>query len=127
LKEINLIEMSSKERNDAMNEVRLLSMLDHKNIISYYDSFILNGSLNIVMEYANAGDIHLEIKKRTLQNKTFSEFEILSWFTQICEAIQFIFTKNILHRDLKTQNIFLSIVDGNYYIKIGDFGIAKIL
>eukprot|EP01132_Coremiostelium_polycephalum_P000492 gene492-620_t len=128
LKQINVFEMSPKERSDAMNEVNLLAMLNHENIIGYHDSFILNGSLHIIMEYANAGDIHLEIKKRILKKKVFTESEILSWFAQICAAIQYINSKNILHRDLKTQNIFLTInSEGKYLVKLGDFGIAKIL
>jgi len=127
LKQINVLEMSEKERNDAMNEVHLLSMLDHENIIGYHDSFLVDGCLHIVMEYANAGDIHLEIKNRILNKKHFTEFEILSWFSQICSAIKYISSKNILHRDLKTQNIFLSVVNDRYLIKLGDFGIARIL
>ncbi|KYQ89875.1 putative protein serine/threonine kinase [Tieghemostelium lacteum] len=127
LKQINVLEMSQKERDDAMNEVNLLSCLNNENIIAYHDSFLVDGCLHIIMEYANAGDIHLEIKKRILKKRPFKEFEIISWFIQICNAIQYISTKNILHRDLKTQNIFLTIIDNRYLIKLGDFGIAKIL
>lgn len=57
LKEINLHELSSNERQLALNEVYLLSRLHHPYIISYYDSFEKNGILMIEMEYANGGFI----------------------------------------------------------------------
>lgn len=47
LKEINLYELSSSERQLALNEVSLLSRLDHPHIISYYDSFEEDGSLMV--------------------------------------------------------------------------------
>ncbi|GAM22931.1 hypothetical protein SAMD00019534_061060 [Acytostelium subglobosum LB1] len=127
LKQINIMEMAPRERNDAMNEVQVLSMLDHENIIAYHDSFLVNGTLYIGMEYANAGDIHQEIKKRTIQKSYFTEDQIWTWFTQICLAVQYMNSKNILHRDLKTQNIFLSNIDNRSVVKVGDMGIAKIL
>ncbi|EGG23873.1 putative protein serine/threonine kinase [Cavenderia fasciculata] len=127
MKQINVLDMSPREREDAMNEVNVLAMLDHENIIAYYDSFIVNGTLHILMEYANAGDIHREIKERTIKKQHFTEAEILRFFSQLCLAVQFLHQKNILHRDLKTQNIFLSIVNGKSRVKLGDMGIAKIL
>ena len=55
LKEINLMDLSKTERNLAMNEVQILSRLDHPNIISYYDNFEEDGVLMIEMEYADGG------------------------------------------------------------------------
>lgn len=58
------------------------------------------------------------------KGKYFPEEQIMDWFTQICLAIKHIHDKKILHRDLKSQNIFLT---KNGLIKLGDFGIAKCL
>jgi serine/threonine protein kinase len=80
---------------------------------------IENGSLYIVMDYCEGGDLHSRLK--TVE--TFlNENKILDWFTQIAEALKYIHNHKILHRDLKTQNIFLSKKD---VIKVGDFGVCK--
>ncbi len=55
LKEINLLDLTKTERTLAMNEIQILSMLDHPNIISYYDNFEEDGVLMIEMEYADGG------------------------------------------------------------------------
>lgn len=55
LKEINMHDLSASERQMALNEVKVLAMLDHPNIISYYDSFEEDGVLMIEMEYADGG------------------------------------------------------------------------
>lgn len=54
----------------------------------------------------------------------FTEDHILNWFTQICLAIKHVHDRKILHRDLKSQNIFLT---SQGFVKLGDFGIAKTL
>lgn len=72
------------------------------------------------MNYADAGDLSQKIK--STKGNQFSENQILNWFTQICLAIKHVHDIKIVHRDLKTQNIFLT-SDGS--IKLGDFGVAK--
>jgi NIMA (never in mitosis gene a)-related kinase len=79
------------------------------------------------MEYANDGDLSKKIKtqkQKTYGDKYFSEEKILQYFDQICRGLQYIHSKNIIHRDIKTQNIFLM---KNGKVKIGDFGISKAL
>eukprot|EP00742_Colponemidia_sp_Colp-10_P003345 GILJ01003560.1.p1 GENE.GILJ01003560.1~~GILJ01003560.1.p1 ORF type:complete len:831 (+),score=160.17 GILJ01003560.1:100-2592(+) len=124
IKTINVEELSEKDKNEARNEVRVLQMLNHPNIIAYQESFVHKGALQIVMDYADGGDLYQRIQSKTERKEQFSEDEILFWFVQICLGIHHIHEKNILHRDLKTQNIFLT--RGNT-VKLGDFGIARVL
>ena len=74
------------------------------------------------MDYADGGDLSMKIREQN--GKFFPENKILDWFTQVCLAIKHIHDRKILHRDIKSQNIFL-MKDGR--IKLGDFGIAKCL
>ena len=102
-----------------------MEKLDHPNIIKFREVFISKKprfSLNIVTDFADGGDLQRKIKAQ--KGKYFSETHILDWFTQICLALKHLHDKKILHRDLKSQNIFMT---ENGMIKLGDFGIAKCL
>eukprot|EP00762_Andalucia_godoyi_P006726 ANDGO_06153.mRNA.1 putative serine/threonine-protein kinase nek3 len=125
MKKINISNMNSQERADAMNEVRLLSSLKHPNIVEYIESFTdTTGNLCIVMEYAERGDLYDAIKRQAALNKPFAEEQIVDWLLQVCLAIKHCHDKKILHRDIKSQNIFLT---AQNKVKIGDFGIARVL
>eukprot|EP00940_MAST-03C_sp_MAST-3C-sp2_P000787 g787.t1 len=115
--------MDSKEEEIAVNkEVQLLSSLEHPNIVKYKGSFFHENHLHIVMEYCQGGDLAQLIKSR--KDKPFSECQILDWFVQLCMAVDYIHSRHILHRDLKSNNIFLT---ENNIVKLGDFGIARVL
>ena len=85
------------------------------------DSFRHKAFLCLVTDYCDAGDLYqyLQTKKKYLP-----EERILDWFVQLCLAVQYIHERKILHRDLKSQNIFLT-KQGD--IVLGDFGIARVL
>eukprot|EP01065_Artemidia_motanka_P018368 TRINITY_DN21682_c0_g1_i1.p1 TRINITY_DN21682_c0_g1~~TRINITY_DN21682_c0_g1_i1.p1 ORF type:complete len:531 (+),score=204.59 TRINITY_DN21682_c0_g1_i1:195-1787(+) len=124
IKQIDLAKMSKKERQQALNEARVLSALKHPNIINYVDSFLAKRTdhLCIVMEYAEGGDIAQRIK--SCRGRHMREEHILDWHIQTCLATNAIHQKHILHRDIKTQNVFLT---SQGVCKIGDFGIARVL
>ncbi|GFR93665.1 serine/threonine-protein kinase Nek8 [Elysia marginata] len=121
LKEINMHDLNASERQLALNEVSVLALLDHPNIVSYYDSFEEDGVLMIEIEYADNGTLAQYLAK---QDKPMKEKDILLMFQQIVAAIRHIHSHNVLHRDLKTDNIFLT-KEG--VVKVGDFGISKML
>jgi NIMA (never in mitosis gene a)-related kinase len=64
IKQINIASMSEREKQESLNEVKVLSGLRHTNIVQYIASFTEEGKLNIVMEYAECGDIYESIKKQ---------------------------------------------------------------
>uniref|UniRef100_A0A8C5EMQ8 non-specific serine/threonine protein kinase n=1 Tax=Gouania willdenowi TaxID=441366 RepID=A0A8C5EMQ8_GOUWI len=75
------------------------------------------------MEYCDGGDL---LKKINIQKGVpFNEDQIVKWFLQICLGLKHIHDQKILHRDIKSQNIFLT--NGGMTVKLGDFGIAKLL
>ncbi|NWY59863.1 NEK5 kinase, partial [Chionis minor] len=121
IKEINLTKMPVKEKEASQKEVVLLAKMKHANIVTFYDSLQEKNKLYIVMEYCDGGDL---MKRINMQHGVlFDEDQILSWFVQISLGLKHIHDKKILHRDVKTQNIFLS--NNGKVAKLGDFGIAR--
>ncbi|KXZ45774.1 hypothetical protein GPECTOR_50g567 [Gonium pectorale] len=124
VKQIRLFEMDEKARLDTLTEAKLLAQFNHVNIVHYYECLLEGGVLNIVMEYASGGDLAAAIQRRQADKKPFSEEEIMFWFVQVVLALYHVHGKKVLHRDLKSQNIFIA--EGNL-LKLGDFGIARVL
>ncbi|XP_063691755.1 serine/threonine-protein kinase Nek1-like isoform X4 [Bolinopsis microptera] len=125
IKQIGISKMTQKEKDEARKEVSVLAKMNHPNIVSYQDSFEEKGSLSIVMDYCEGGDMFNTINQQ--KGQLFSEEQILDWFAQTCLAIKHVHDRKILHRDIKSQNIFLTSVDGKLTIKLGDFGISRVL
>lgn len=74
--------LSAKEKENALNEVRILASIQNENIISYKESFFEDStsSLCIVMEYADGGDLLQKINKCKLNRESISEQEAWSFF-----------------------------------------------
>ena len=101
-----------------------MKRLIHPNIVHYRESFLSRkkDSLCIVMEYCDGGDLSAKITSQ--KRRLLSESHILNWFVQMALGLHFMHTNRVLHRDLKTQNIFLL---GNGRVVLGDLGISKVM
>lgn len=75
MKKVKLDNISEQDRRNALNEVRILASINHKNIIAYKDCFIdeKKNTLNIVMEYCDDGDLYHKIQMKKQFNQTFDE------------------------------------------------------
>ncbi|VDO61411.1 unnamed protein product [Heligmosomoides polygyrus] len=113
--------MSPDEEKSMMGEVKLLQKMHHPMIIGYYDYFIFENQLAIVMQYAEGGTMEKLVQDQKGVN--FTETQVLNYFTQILIALNHIHSKSIVHRDLKTQNILLN--RKKTLVKLSDFGISK--
>lgn len=135
-------DLTPQERERILNEVNIIKSCCHVNIIRYKEYFVINESLKsqpqsaskdihsnvpvicIVMEYADSGDLQDCIRRYREKSSYLPEDLVRNWLVQILFALQYLHKKSILHRDLKTQNIFMT---SNRLLKIGDFGISKTL
>ena len=125
IKQIPLDGLDEQEKKETYNEVLILKKVNHSNIIKFIDVFKKSkpiNTLNIVTEYADDGDLNQKIEKLKQKKSPFTEKEIINYLIQICLALNHIHKKKIIHRDLKSGNIFLT---KGGLVKLGDFGISK--
>lgn len=125
--------MEEKQREATELEVHLLREMLHPNIVAYRDSYVNQGGhLCIFMEYCEHGDVHSYFKSTKCNGKPLpGEGQVLEWLVQITLALQALHARRILHRDLKTQNVFLTgrmrKQHQGFALKLGDLGIARVL
>ncbi|XP_029318467.1 LOW QUALITY PROTEIN: serine/threonine-protein kinase Nek2 [Cottoperca gobio] len=130
-KELDYGTMAEGEKQMLVSEVNLLRELKHPNIVRYYDRIIdrTNATLYIVMEYCESGDLSSLITRCTKERRYLEEKFVLRVMAQLTLALKECHRRSdgratVLHRDLKPANIFLDIRQD---VKLGDFGLARIL
>jgi len=110
----------TENKNKIFYETDLMKYLNHPNITKLLEHFESEKYYLIIMEYINGGNLFSFVKKRRKLSEKTAKF----LFRQIIKGIKYIHSKNIVHRDIKLENI---LIDVNNNIKICDFGIGKIL
>ena len=128
MKKIALKGLGPRERQAAFLEVKLLRELRHPHVVSFHDSFVHRPSnlLCLVMTFCQGGDLHKKVQERKKNGSVFSEGRVVVWLLQVTLALQYIHERhNIIHRDLKTQNIFL--MEDGTTLKLGDFGVSRVV
>ena len=125
LKKVKLLNLSEKEKQNALNEVRILASVKSNYVICYKEAFIddKESTLSIVMEYADNGDLFQKIVHHKKTSMLFDENEIWCIFIQLVKGLKALHDLNILHRDLKSANVFLE-SDGS--AKLGDLNVSKV-
>ena len=126
LKKVKLTGLSEKEKQNALNEVRILASVKSNFVISYKEAFIdeEDSSLCLVMEYADKGDLYQKISQFKKIGCLIEEIDIWRIFIQMTKGLKALHDLKILHRDLKSANIFL-FSDGS--AKIGDLNVSKVV
>lgn len=130
-KEIHYGSMSDKEKQLLVSEVNIIKDLRHAFIVRYYDRIIERETkkIYIIMEYCPCGDLADFINNLKRERKMLDEEQIWRIFTQLTLALKECHVRKegspkVIHRDLKPANCMLDI---NHDIKLGDFGLARIL
>ena len=126
LKKVNIFKLSEKERQNSLKEVNFLSEIKDPNVIGYEESFYDQNFnyLYLVMEYAQHGDLSKILQKRKKLKEYYTENELLNMYLQIASGLKAIHAKQIIHRDLKSANIFITQTN-ELILKIGDFNVSK--
>lgn len=112
--------LPEKAAFEAMGEIQIMAEVDSHFVVGYYDSFITEQTICIVMEYCQHGDLEMAIKKQ--KGKQFANNFLWKVFIHICLGIHYLHSRNVIHRDLKSLNVFLT---KDNSAKLGDFGSIK--
>ena len=125
LKKVKLLNLSDKEKENALNEVRILASVKSNYVVSYKEAFFdeKDRTLCIVMEFADNGDLYQKIVEHKKKAVFFEESEIWRVFIQLVKGLKALHDLKILHRDLKSANVFLYT---NGDAKIGDLNVSKV-
>ena len=114
------IEKFKHKMKKIQYETELMKRFNHKNITKILEVFNDEEYMLIIMEYINGGNLFSFVKKRRKLSEKMAKF----LFRQIILGIQHIHSKNVVHRDIKLENI---LIDFDNNVKICDFGIGKVL
>lgn len=114
--------MPEEVAHEALGEIEIMGPLESPYIVGYFDSFIDDKCIDIIIEYCPHGDLNSVIERQKIAAKPLVENVIWKIFIHIALGLQYLHGLNIIHRDLKTLNIFM-LKEG--LAKIGDLGCAK--
>mmetsp|Transcript_26061 Transcript_26061/g.65693 ORF Transcript_26061/g.65693 Transcript_26061/m.65693 type:complete len:892 (+) Transcript_26061:527-3202(+) len=125
LKKVKLPNLSEKEKQNSLNEVRLLASIQHENVIGYKESFYDDASrcLCIITEYADGGDLFQKISHHQKMRTFFREADVWHCTFGMCHGLKALHELKILHRDLKCANVFLG---SKGEVKLGDLNVSKV-
>jgi len=125
LKKVKLMNLSEKEKENSLNEVRILASVKSNFVVSYKEAFFdeKDNTLGIVMEFADRGDLYQQIVAHKKTAKFFEESDIWRIFIQLVKGLKALHDLKILHRDMKSANVFLF---SNGCAKLGDLNVSKV-
>ncbi|KAH0720850.1 hypothetical protein KY290_005839 [Solanum tuberosum] len=124
IKEIVTARLNSKLKESLKSEIVILQRISHPNIIHLHDMIEDPGKIYIVLEYCRGGDLSMYIQRR---QGRIAEATAKHFMQQLASGLKVLRENNLIHRDLKPQNLLLSAIDDNSTLKIADFGFARSL
>lgn len=140
LNKVRIQNLTPKEQQNALNEVRILASIHHENVVAFKEAFLDTGdvvkndeenqnprvkgqsSLWLIIEYADGWDLYQKITNKQKENEYFSEAEVWQVLIHALRGLKELHDLRIMHRDLKSANIFFT-KDG--IAKLGDMNVSK--
>jgi len=122
-KEGIIISNKQNAKPSMLNEIDIMRSLDHENIIKLYEVHETENSIYLVLELIQGKSLQDALKKTTFKEE-YSEVKIVNMIRSILDALAYLASKGMMHRDLKPDNILL---DKESKIKIADFGLATLI
>jgi len=115
---------------NALREVQVLRRLQHPHIVEFLGAFAdtrdtTGGTLCLLMAYCEGGDLQQRLMTVRQEGQHLSEQLALRWFDQLCSAVAYVHSRQVLHRDLKPSNIFIAGSGDEETVAVGDFGVSR--
>nr|XP_040224034.2 serine/threonine-protein kinase Nek7-like [Anopheles coluzzii] len=108
----------------VLKEHTILSQLCHPRIIQYRGYYQTTTSWNIVLEYAERGNLATFLERRLAEGAFLNQHAVMAKFGDIADGLVYLHQRNVIHRDLKPANVLICI---DNRLKLADFGISKIM
>mmetsp|Transcript_47136 Transcript_47136/g.86498 ORF Transcript_47136/g.86498 Transcript_47136/m.86498 type:complete len:446 (-) Transcript_47136:126-1463(-) len=124
MKQMRVEKMDAKARDTAVREAVALRRVRHPNVVRFRQVFLKAGWLCLVMDFADGGDLCAAVKERAKSLVHFEESAVLECFGQVADAVHYVHTLKMVHRDIKSRNIFLCRTGRAL---LGDFGLVRLL
>merc|ERR1719476_1073619 len=124
MKQVRVEKMDVKARDTAVREAVALRRVRHANVVRFRQVFLRSGWLCLVMDFADGGDLCAAVKERARAKVPFEESAVLECFSQVADAVSYVHAQKMVHRDIKSRNIFLCRTGRAL---LGDFGLVRIL
>eukprot|EP00915_Cephaloidophora_sp_WS-2016_P007943 GHVH01010980.1.p1 GENE.GHVH01010980.1~~GHVH01010980.1.p1 ORF type:complete len:596 (-),score=92.55 GHVH01010980.1:1001-2788(-) len=123
---IKIIDKSRMDvpKDQIKHEIDVMKSLDHPNIVKIYEVFEDFQNMYIIMEYCEGGELYSHIRQMQNDAKKFTEKYIAKLMKQILQGVRYCHLRNVVHKDLKPQNLMLD--KSKQEVKIIDFGVAEI-
>ena len=127
IKKINKIKENEIDELEIKNEIDILRNLDHPNIVKIIEFYTTEKAYYLITDYCPSGELYNQI------TNSYNEYQLAVLFYQIFSGLYYLHTNNIIHRDLKLENILINEIEKDnktnlkyFWIKIIDFGTSKI-
>jgi len=124
LKKIPLARLSERQRHLSLQERQLVAALRHPYVVPYHRSWIERShTVCIVMRHCDGGDLASAAWRAGRRRERFPERTLRLWLAQLLSALAYIHSERVIHRDVKTGNVFLTSTGD---AMLGDFGLARV-
>ena len=123
IKIINKSVLTQDEKESLENELKIMGMVDHPNIVRVEEYYECNGLVFIIMELMEGG----ELFDRLVEVEHYTEKQAVEAFRPLADAIRYCHSMGIVHRDLKPENLLYKTRDADSILKVSDFGFSKFI
>ncbi|OVA15566.1 Protein kinase domain [Macleaya cordata] len=123
IKEIIMDRLSKKLQDSLVSEIVILKKINHPNIIRLHEIIEVHGRIHLILEYCRGGDLSMYLQR----HGRVPEATAKHFMQQLAAGLQILRENNLIHRDLKPQNLLLTTNDNQSILKIADFGFARSL